>query len=104
MAIETRKITLTYELPEVVCGVLEEQAARNGHSFEEEVIDYLARSQPKRPTLSPEEIARYRSSLERYVGCWSSGDPNSSDNERIDADLVREYGGGMDSYGGRDAP
>ena len=91
MAVETRKITLTCELPEVVCGVLEEQAARNGHSFEDELIDYLARTRPKRPKLSPEEIERQDARLRRHFGAVNSGDPHSCDNERIDADLAREY-------------
>ncbi len=89
--IETRKITLTCELPEVLCGVLEQEAARNGHSFEEEVIDYPGRSRPRRPRLSPEETEKLRGPFERSFGFWRSGDPDSSDNERIDADLAREY-------------
>ncbi len=32
----------------------------------------------------------------RWIGAWDSGDPNSADNERIDADLAREYGAGLD--------
>ncbi len=31
--------------------------------------------------------------FERHFGSFDSGDPNFSDNERIDADLAREYGG-----------
>jgi hypothetical protein len=30
-------------------------------------------------------------SLESLFGSWESGDENSADNERIDADLAREY-------------
>jgi predicted DNA-binding antitoxin AbrB/MazE fold protein len=30
--------------------------------------------------------------LRRHFGAWRSGDPNSADNERIDADLARAYG------------
>lgn len=91
MAIETRKITLNYELPEVLVQVLEDQAARNGCTFEEEVVDYLASSRPRRPKVSPEEARKSWAALERHFGCWDSGDPNSCDNERIDADLAREY-------------
>jgi hypothetical protein len=29
--------------------------------------------------------------FEDYFGAWDSGDENSADNERIDADLAREY-------------
>lgn len=88
----TRKITLTYELPEELVEVLEQKAGRNGRSFEDELLGYLASQLPRPRELSPEEIKRHREALERYFGCWDSGDPNSSDNERIDEDLAREYG------------
>lgn len=91
----TRKITLTYELPEELVDVLKEEAARNGISFEDELVDYLASTRPKRPRLGPEEAQRRRRALERYFGFWKSGDPNSSDNERIDQDLARAYGNGQ---------
>ncbi len=91
MAIETRKITLTYELPVELVEVLEEEAAQNGCTFEEELIDHLAKTRPKRPKLSPEEFERRKRAFERHFGAWNSGDPNSSDNERIDADLARAY-------------
>ena len=28
-----------------------------------------------------------------FFGIWDSGDPHSADNDRIDADLAREYAG-----------
>lgn len=34
--------------------------------------------------------------ISQFFGAVSSGDPRSADNERIDADLVREYGRGLD--------
>ena len=88
MAIGTRKIALTYELPEALVQTLEEQAERNGHSFEDELVKYLAKELPK---PSAEEMEKQRGAFERSFGFWRSGDPNSSDNERIDADLAREY-------------
>ncbi len=30
--------------------------------------------------------------ISRFFGAWSSGDLDSANNERIDADLAREYG------------
>ena len=89
--IETTKVTLSYELPKVLVEVLEKMARENGHSFEDELIDHLARTRLKRRSLSSEETRKHMAALERYFGCWDSGDPNSSDNERIDADLAREY-------------
>jgi len=45
-----------------------------------------------RPVLTPEEHEAARQRLLRHAGAVNSGDPNSADNERIDADLSREYG------------
>jgi hypothetical protein len=39
------------------------------------------------------------SGLEQFFGCWDSGDENSADNERIDADLAREYASTHDDSG-----
>ena len=35
--------------------------------------------------------ANQSESFEELFGSWDSGDENSADNERIDADLAREY-------------
>ena len=32
----------------------------------------------------------------RFFGTFNSGDPNSADNDAIDADLAREYDGSID--------
>lgn len=37
--------------------------------------------------------AKPKGSARRFFGAWDSGDEHSADNERIDADLAREYGG-----------
>lgn len=34
---------------------------------------------------------RVAGAVEKHFGTFSSGDPNSCDNEKIDADLAREY-------------
>jgi hypothetical protein len=39
-----------------------------------------------------EELATARDRLHRFAGAIDSGDPHSSDNDRIDADLARAYG------------
>ena len=49
---------------------------------------------PPAPTEpDAEEIQHARTAFERHFGTFDSGDPNFSDNERIDADLAKEYGG-----------
>ncbi|MDX2043833.1 MAG: hypothetical protein SF097_21640 [Acidobacteriota bacterium] len=49
---------------------------------------------PKKP-VSEEEARLAEERFARWIGAWDSGDPNSADNERIDADLAREYGAGL---------
>ena len=41
--------------------------------------------------LNAEERAQAKARLKRFAGAVNSGDPHSADNERIDADLAREY-------------
>lgn len=88
-----RKVTVTYELPEEICLVLEQRAAAEGRRLEDVVAEHVARCQPRRPGMTPEENQRRTAAFERHFGAWDSGDERSSDNERIDADLAREYGG-----------
>jgi hypothetical protein len=46
-----------------------------------------------RQESSPRVVGSTRSGgFEQLFGSWDSGDENSADNERIDADLAREYG------------
>lgn len=37
------------------------------------------------------ESERGKGDIRKFFGKWKSGDPNGSDNERIDADLARAY-------------
>src|SRR4051812_40831659 len=41
--------------------------------------------------LTPEEYDAARWRLERHFGKGHGGDPHAGDNERIDADLAKEY-------------
>jgi D-serine dehydratase len=49
-----------------------------------------ARSYSDSLKLSTEEIAQAKARLARFAGAVKSGNPHSSDNESIDADLVSE--------------
>ncbi len=88
----TRRVTVTYELPEELCRVLERQAAREGRHLEDLLADHMAGQHRPRLQLTPEELERRRAAFERHLGAWDSGEADSSDNERLDADLAREYG------------
>jgi hypothetical protein len=88
-----RRVTVTYDLPEEVCVILEQKAASERRPWEDVVAEHVAKCHPGRRTLTPEEVRIARAALERHFGAFDSGDPGSSDNERIDADLAKEYGG-----------
>ena len=87
-----RKVTVTYDLPEEVCLILEQRAAAEGRRWEEVVAEHVASCRPRHGLLAPQEIQRRAAAFERHFGTFDSGDPRFSDNERIDADLAKEYG------------
>ena len=88
-----RKLTVTYELPESLWVVLEEQAKSEGRPMEDVIAEYRRETRPVRPKLSPEEAERRHKAFVALFGTCDTGDPHSSDNDRIDADLAREYQG-----------
>ncbi len=92
----TRRVTLTYELPEEVYKVLETEAAAGGRRLDDVIVEYLARRREPAQELSTEEAERRRGAFREMFGIWDSGDPDSANNERIDEDLAREYGRGLD--------
>ena len=51
---------------------------------------------PPQHQMSDEEARLAEERFARWIGSANSGDPNSADNERIDADLAREYSRGLD--------
>jgi len=60
------------------------------------IVTLLESDHVTRKPLSEEEKRLAEERFARWIGAWDSGDPNSADNERIDADLAREYGAGLD--------
>jgi hypothetical protein len=88
-----RSVTVTYSLPEEVCVILEQKAAAENRRWEDVVAEHVAKCRPERRSLTPEEVRLAREAFERDFGTFDSGDPNFSDNDRIDADLAKEYGG-----------
>jgi hypothetical protein len=87
-----RKVTVTYDLPEEICVILEQRAVAEGRRWEEVVAEHVAHCRPSHQHIAPQEIQRRIAAFERHFGAMDSGDPKFSDNERIDADLAREYG------------
>ena len=58
--------------------------------LQDEVLQF-AESLLRRGDTSP--IGNGRPTVRSFFGIWDSGDPRSGDNDRIDADLAREYAG-----------
>lgn len=60
------------------------------------IVTVLENGNGLRKPMSEEDARLAEERFARWIGAWDSGDPNSADNERIDADLAREYGAGLD--------
>ncbi len=84
--------TLTVEIPDELYAAFAQMAVRDGRTVQAVALECLAKHEPRpRPQLTEEERQAARETLRRYAGCVDSGDPRSADNERIDADLAKEY-------------
>jgi len=84
--------TLTVQVPDEMWQVFAEIAARDGRTPEAVCMEWLAKHAPKRSHRTPEEIEAARQRFRSRFGSVNSGNPRSSDNAQIDADLAREYG------------
>lgn len=101
---------LTITLPDEVFLPLVETALRQSRTPEEVVVEQVRAATPvngarkktgditrffgtwdSAESLSEEESAQAKARLKRFAGAVNSGDPHSAENERIDADLAREY-------------
>lgn len=86
--------TLTLEFSDEIYQTLEKVAADSGRTLEETALEWRLRHiAPARSHRrgQVDEVAQQR--FERHFGAWDSGDSHSADNERIDDDLARVYGG-----------
>lgn len=85
--------TLTFEIPNEIYELLEQQAAKEGRSTESVALEWLVSCQPApRPKMTEEERREAIERFRRHAGAVSLGYPTGADNESIDRDLVREYG------------
>ncbi len=85
--------TLTFQVSDEVYEACQQIAAKYERTEEEVLLEWLAkRTEKKRPKLTEEESRAAWERMQRHFGAVNSGDPRSGDNERIDADLAREYG------------
>jgi hypothetical protein len=85
------------EVESAIRTTAERSAARTGESPDEVFADIRARLRATpTTTLSAEEVAAADARFRALFGSVDSGEPYSADNDRIDADLAREYGRGLD--------
>lgn len=84
---------LTIILPDALFQPLVEAALRAGRTPENFILEQVKQAIPVKEVIGEPEG---RTDITRFFGMWSNGDPDGSDNERIDADLAREYGRGLD--------
>jgi hypothetical protein len=81
------------DVPPGIYEILQQIAPQMGKTTEEVVVEWKVKYGAKpRPQLTEEEWEAARQRLLQHAGAANSGDPYSADNERIDADLAREYG------------
>ncbi len=85
--------TLTFQVSDEVYEACQQIAARYERTEEEVLLEWLAKRAKKRcPKLTEEESRAAWERLLQHAGAVSSGNEHSADNDRIDADLAREYG------------
>ena len=87
-----KTVKITRKLPDVLYEVLEKTAHKEHRPVEEVVIEWLAKN-PRRPVPA---LGRRKRRLSKFIGCYKGIDPRAADNDRINADLAKEYGRGLD--------
>jgi len=84
--------TLTCEVPDEVFEACREMAARRRRSVEQVAVQWLAEQAAAQQVAARKQCpSPARRRFRRFFGAVDSGDPHSGDNDRIDADLAREY-------------
>jgi hypothetical protein len=95
---------ITLDIPEEIFDKVKDTAGVRGLTPADWIVDRIAEEldQPRSGReMSPPGGSVSKSALEaderlmRMLGSFDSGDPHSADNDRIDADLAREYGAGL---------
>lgn len=88
---------LVLELPDEQYEAILRDAAANHQTPTEYLVSGRSEARlPGKRSLTEEERAAALAELMKYAGAVASGDPHSADNDKIDADLAREYGRGLD--------
>lgn len=94
---EKKVAALIADMHPILEEVLTRRAKEQGRPFDtlaREWAEDLLRPKPE-PDLTPEQWEEARQRIRRHFGAVSLGHPSGADNEQIDADLAREYAGGL---------
>jgi len=84
--------TLRIELPDEVYEAVMGEARASGRTPEDVSADWVTGHVSDKPSRATGRQGQESlEALLAFAGVWGSGDPASSDNERIDADLAHEY-------------
>jgi hypothetical protein len=84
------KITIT--VPDELYQTLVDAARQFGLTPEEAALERLKQAATSKRHRQPDvDEGEKETRVETHFGTWDSGDMLSADNERIDADLAREY-------------
>ena len=95
-----RDVTISCRLPEELYHVLERNAAAQRRPVDDVIVEYLARhTTAPRPASAAARKARKRR-LRKYMGICKVVDQHAADNDRIDTELAKEYGRGLDGEEG----
>jgi hypothetical protein len=89
--------TITVELPDDVYKVLQEMSERHDKPLELLALEWVTKHRLKpRRELSQEERREGMEQLLRWAGAGNATDADSN-NDRMDADLAKEYGDSHES-------
>jgi len=84
--------TVTVKLSDEVYDTLLAMSKESGTPLEVLALRWITKYGPKPvPQRTEQERLAARRSLLEWAGRGKGGDPNGSDNARIDADLAKEY-------------
>jgi hypothetical protein len=85
--------TLTFAISDALYEAFQQMAAKHGRTLAEVALEWLAKDAARsRPQLTEGQQQEAWARLLRHAGAAHLGSPTGADNERIDADLAREYG------------
>jgi hypothetical protein len=84
--------TITIELDDEVYQALHDMSNRSGRPIEALALEWITKHGPTpAPQRSEAERLAARTRFLRFAGSHHGLDPHGSNNERIDADLAKEY-------------